>query len=84
MTEGPAACGLDRANRTYAELADQLRKTHGVEAGRSAMLRFCHKLGGRVYRPAYRFLRADPAKQAKAKEGLAGLKKGRRRASSCS
>jgi transposase len=81
---GPAACGLDRANWTYAELADHLRKTHGVEAGRSAMLRFCRKLGVRVYRPTYRFLRADPARQAKAKEELAGLKKGLRPGSSSS
>jgi transposase len=84
VTDGPAACGLDRANWTYAELADHLRKTHGVEAGRSAMLRFCKKLGVRVYRPTYRFLRADPAKQRKAKEGLAGLKRGRRPATPCS
>jgi transposase len=83
VVEGPAACGLDRANWTYAELADHLRKTHGIEAGRSAMLRFCKKLGVRVYRPTYRFLRADPAKQAKAREELAGLKKGQKRASWC-
>jgi hypothetical protein len=48
------------------------------------MLRFCKKLGVRVYRPTYRFLRADPAKQRKAKEGLAGLKRGRRPATPCS
>ena len=39
------------------------------------MLRFCKKLGVRVYRPTYRFLRADPAKQAKARAELADLKK---------
>jgi transposase len=82
VTGGPASCGLDRANWTYAELADHLRKTHGVEAGRSAMGRFCRKLGVRVYRPTYRFLRADPAKQAKAQDELAALKRGRRPANS--
>jgi transposase len=72
---GPASCGLDRANWTYEELARHLYQTHGVDASRSAMLRFCKKLGVRVYRPTYRFLRADLAKQAKAREELADLKK---------
>ncbi|QEL17519.1 helix-turn-helix domain-containing protein [Limnoglobus roseus] len=76
VIDGPAACGLDRANWTYAELADHLFKTHGVAASRSAVLRFCKKLGVRVYRPTYRFLRADPAKQATARGELAALKKG--------
>ncbi len=83
VIDGPAACGLDRANWTYAELADHLFKTHGIAAGRSAVLRFCKKLGVRVYRPTYRFLRADPAKQATARAELADLKKGRRPATSC-
>ena len=82
MGDRRAACGLDRANWTYAELASHLFQTHGIDARRSAMLRFCKKLGVRVYRPTYRFLRADPAKQAKAREGLAGLKKRRRPANS--
>jgi transposase len=72
---GPAGCGLDRANWTYAELAAHLYRTHGIDASRSAMLRFCKKLGVRVYRPTYRFLRADPAKQQKARAELADLKK---------
>ena len=81
---GPAACGLDRANWTYEELARHLYQTHGVEVSRSAMIRFCRKLGVRVYRPTYRFLRADPAKQAKARVELTDLKKGRTPArSSC-
>lgn len=80
---GPAVAGLDRANWTYAELADHLFKTHGVAAGRSAVLRFCKKLGVRVYRPTYRFLRADPAGQATARVERAALKKGRPPATSC-
>ncbi|MDY3554888.1 helix-turn-helix domain-containing protein [Gemmata sp. JC717] len=84
VIEGPAACGLGRANWTYAELADHLFKTHGIAAGRSAVLRFCRKLGVRVYRPTYRFLRADPARQEKARAGLADLRRGPRpAASSC-
>ena len=80
---GPMACGLDRANWTYAELAGHLYQTHGITAGRSAVLRFCQRLGVRVYRPTYRFLRADPAKQAAARAELADLKKGRKPAGSC-
>jgi transposase len=79
---GPAACDLDRADWTYAELADHLFETHGIAASRSAVLRFRKKLGVRVYRPTYRFLRADPAKQAEARAELADLKKGRKRATS--
>jgi transposase len=81
---GPASQGLDRANWTHEELADHLLKTHGIKTSRSAMHRFCSKLGVRPYRPTYRYLRGDPDKQAKAREDLAGLKKGRpRAASSC-
>ncbi len=72
---GPAACGLDRASWTHEELADHLLKTHGIRTSRSAMQRFCKKAGVRPYRPTYRFLRADPARQEAAKEDLAGLKK---------
>jgi transposase len=79
VIEGPAKQGLDRANWTYAELAEHFYRTHGIRASRSAMQRFCQKLEIRAYRPTYRFLRGDPAKQAKAREELAGLKKKPRR-----
>lgn len=51
---GPAAQGLDRANWTHEELADHLFKTHGIKTSRSAMHRFCSKIGVRPYRPTYR------------------------------
>jgi transposase len=72
---GPASQGIDRANWTHEELADHLAKTHGIQTSRSAMQRFCSAIDIRPYRPTYRFLRADPAKQQKAKEDLADLKK---------
>ena len=72
---GPAGQGLDRANWTHEELADHLLKTHGIKTSRSAVQRFCSKIDIRRYRPTYRFLRADPAKQEKAKEDLTDLKK---------
>ena len=74
VTEGPVKQGLNRANWTHAELADYLRKTHGITASRSAMQRFCRKIGIRLYRPTYRLLRGDPEKQAEAKEELADLR----------
>lgn len=82
VIEGPAEQGLDRANWTHEELADHLKKTKGIQTSRSAMHRFCRKVGIRPYRPTYRYLRGDPDKQAKAQEDLADLKKKRPRASS--
>jgi transposase len=75
VIEGPAPQGLDRANWTYAELADHLKRVHGIRTSRSAVQRFCAAIGIRPYRPSYRYLRADPLKQAKARQELAELKK---------
>lgn len=83
VIEGPAKQGLDRANWTHAELADHLRKTHGIQASRAAMGRFCRKLGVRLYRPSYRYLRGDPDAQAQARAEQAALEKKPRRANSC-
>jgi transposase len=77
VIDGPAKQGLDRANWTYPELADHLYKTRGIRVRKSAMQAFGAKHGIRPYRPTYRFLRADPAKQAAARVELADLKKGR-------
>jgi transposase len=84
VIDGPAKQGLDRANWTYAELADHLFKTKGIRIGKSALQAFGAKHGIRPYRPTYRFLRGDPVKQAKAREEIAALKKGRRQANSSS
>jgi transposase len=82
VIDGPVKQGLDRANWTYAELADHLYKTKGLRVQKSAMQVFCHKQDIRPYRPTYRFLRGDPVKQAAAREDLADLKKKRRPANS--
>jgi len=73
VIEGPAQQGLDRAGWTYAELADHLLKRQGIRASRSATQRFCKKLGVRLYRPTYRYLRGDPAKQQQARQDIAAL-----------
>jgi transposase len=54
VINGPAACGLDRANWTHEELADHLKKAHGIKTSRSAVQRFCKKIDIRPYRPTYR------------------------------
>lgn len=82
VIDGPAEHGLDRATWTYPELADHLLKPRGVRVGKSALQAFGALHGIRPYRPTYRFLRGDPAKQAKGREEIADLKKGRRPATS--
>ena len=82
MIDGPAACGLDRANGTHEELAGHRLATHRVRTSRRAVRRFCSRIGIRSYRPTYRYLRGDPLKQAKAEQELADLGKGRRPATS--
>jgi len=84
VIEGPAKQGLDRANWTHQELADHLFKTEGIKTSRSAVQRFCAKIDIRLYRPTYRYLRGDPAQQARAKEELADLGKARRPVNSSS
>jgi transposase len=78
VIDGPAACGLDRANWTHEELAAHLLATHGIRTSRSAVQRFCSRIGIRLYRPTYRLLRGDPVKQAKARGELTDLGKGQR------
>jgi transposase len=76
VREGPAQQGLDRANWTHPELAEHLYRTHGVRTSRSAVQRRCAKLGIRLYRPTYRYLRGNEAKQQQARQDLAELKRG--------
>ena len=84
VIDGPAKQGLDRANWTYAELADHLYKTRGLRVSPSAMQAFGAKHGIRPYRPTYRFLRGDPAKQATTRDEIAALKNRRSPANSSS
>jgi transposase len=84
VIEGPARQGLDRAGWTHEELADHLFKTKGIRTSRSAVQRFCARIGIRLYRPTYHYLRGDPAKQEQARQEIAALKKKPRRVrSSC-
>jgi transposase len=83
VIEGPAKQGLDRANWTHEEIADHLLKAKGVRTSRSAVQRFCRKVGIRVYRPTYHHERGNPAKQAQARQDIAALKKKPSRARWC-
>jgi transposase len=79
VIDGPTKQGLDRANWTHEELADHLYNKHGIRTSRSAMQRFCQKIGIGVYRPTYHFERGGPTRQAEAKKDIAELKKKRSR-----
>jgi transposase len=78
VTHGPAGCGLDRANWTYAELAVYLYRMHGIAVSERTMRTYGTKRGVRPYRPTYRYLKADPARQASAQQDLQAFKKSRR------
>jgi transposase len=75
VIDGPAKHGLDRAGWTHEELADHLLKAKGIRTSRPAVGRFCRKIGIRLYRPTYRFLRGNPHKQAQARQDIAELQK---------
>lgn len=75
VKEGPQHCGLNRANWTYEELANYLYQQTGIKVQRSAMQDFCHRHDIRPYRPTYRYLRGDPAKQQAAQHDLEAFKK---------
>jgi transposase len=79
ILQGPSGCGLDRANWTSAELATRLSRSHGITVNASAMRAFCTTYGVRPYRPPDRYLKADPAQQAVARQDLRAQKKGRGR-----
>lgn len=75
VKEGPASCGLQRANWTSAELAAYLSQRPGIRVQEPAMREFCHRHQIRPYRPTYRYLRGDPGRQAQARRELAAAKK---------
>ena len=75
VKQGPAGCGLDRANWTHEELAYYLYRQTGIEVKTTAMREFCQRHQIHPYRPTYRYLRGDPEKQARAGEELKTLKK---------
>jgi transposase len=75
VKQGPAGCGLDRANWTAAELATSLSRTKGIAVSERTMRAFCTTYGVRPYRPTYQYLKGDPAQQEAARQDLATLKK---------
>jgi len=79
VKQGPAGCGLDRANWTAAELAVSLYQTKGIGVSERTMRTFCTKHGRRPYRPTYQDLKGDPAQQEAADQDLETFKKSRRR-----
>jgi transposase len=82
ITQGPAGCGVDRANWTSAELAPPLYQTHGMAVSASTMRAFCATHGVRPYRPTYRDLKAEPVQQHTAQQDLQVVKKKPKRGNS--
>ncbi|RKH63179.1 helix-turn-helix domain-containing protein [Corallococcus aberystwythensis] len=70
VQQGPRACGVKRANWTHEALADFLYRQTGIRARETAMGDFCRRHGVRLYRPTYRFLRADASRQQQARQEL--------------
>ncbi len=77
VRQGPAGCGLDRANWTYEELAIYLYQVKGLTVSTTTMRTFCQRHGVHPYRPTYQYLKADPAQQETARHALQALKKSR-------
>ena len=75
ITQGPAGCGLDRANWTYEELTTSLYHTKGLAVSTTPMRTFCQRHGVRPYRPTDQSLTGDPAQQATAQQDLQVFKK---------
>jgi transposase len=75
IKQGPAGCGLDRANWTAAELATHLYQTKGISVSERTMRAFCTKQGVRPYRPTYQYLKGDPVQQEAARQDLEAFKK---------
>ena len=68
--QGPAGCGLDRANWTAAELAPSLYRMQGIAVSERTMRAFGTKHGIRPYRPTSQYLKGDPAQQDVARQDL--------------
>ena len=77
VRQGPAGCGLDRANWTYEELAIYLYQVKGLTVSATTMRTFCQRHAVRPYRPTSQYLKANPAQQEIARHDLEVLKKSR-------
>jgi transposase len=75
VKQGPAGCGLDRANWTAAELATYLYQRQGIAVSERTMRAFCTKHDVRPYRPTYQYLKGDPDQQEAARQDLETFKK---------
>lgn len=75
IKQGPAGCGLDRANWTYAALTAYLYQTTDITVSETTMRTFCTTYGIRPYRPTYQYLKGDPDKQQMAHQELKVLNK---------
>jgi transposase len=77
VRQGPAGCGLDRANWTDEELAIHLYQVKGLTVNATTRRMFCQRHGVRPYRPTSQSLKANPAQQEIARHALEVLNKSR-------
>jgi transposase len=70
VKQGPAGCGLDRANGTAAERAPSLYQTQGSAVSERPMRACCTKHAVRPDRPTSQSLKGDPDQQAAARQDL--------------
>jgi transposase len=75
VKQGPAGCGLARANWTAAELATYLYQRQGIAVSERTMRAFCTKHDVHPYRPTYQYLKGDPDQQEAARQDLETFKK---------
>jgi transposase len=68
--QGPAGCGLDRANWTSAALATDLSQTKGIAVSATTMRTVCSTHGVRPSRPTSRALKGAPNQPAVAQQEL--------------
>lgn len=82
ITQGPAGCGLGRANWAGGELATSLSQPKGLAVSTTTMRTCCQRHGVRPYRPTSHDLKAEPGQQGQARQDLQAFKKRPKRAHS--
>jgi transposase len=74
VRQGPAGCGLERANWTYEELAIHRYQVKGLTVSAKTIRMFCQWPGVRPYRPTSQDLQVKPDLQEIARHDLEVLK----------
>jgi transposase len=79
VKDGPASCGLQRADWAYRELADYVYKQTGLRVQETAMRECCPRQQIRPSRPPYRYWRGAPQRPAAPRVEVEEIRKKRKR-----